>query len=245
MPDGQTFLPASLRPTPQAPHSRTRKPIRWGLQAGAITAFFVGAGILLAGWRLNTVEIKSCPGLPASAVVNLEDLRGSWIPSLDLDEVRQTVENWPGVTGVTVELELPATLRIQAPPDEICASVPMGRTWRGVTCNGALSRRLAEPGFPVLENFDLDESELRSALATGTRLCDGTIGRLLSIRKITPSDYEVTIATRILPETPSIVRVVPQGAPSEQWWHTAALSGQAPSWADLRSDHRIVIRRAG
>ncbi len=245
MPDGQTFLPASLRPTPQAPRSRTRSPIRWWLSAGVITTFCVGAGILLAGWRLNAVEITTCTGLPASAVVNLEDLRGTWIPSLDLDKIRQNVETWPGIAGVAVELKLPATLRIQALPDEICASVQIGRTWRGVTCNGALGRRLAEPNFPTLEHFDLDEVDLRSALSTGTRLCNGTIGRLVSIRKITPSDYEVTIATHILPDTPSIVRVLPQGAPAEQWWHEAALSGRAPAWADLRLDHRIVIRRAG
>lgn len=245
MPDGQTFLPASLRPTPQAPRSRTRSPMRWWLSAGAIVTLCVGAGILLAGWRLNAIEVTTCTGLPASAVANLEDLRGSWIPSLDLDEVRQNVETWPGIDGVAVELKLPATLRIQALPDEICASVQMGRTWRGVTCNGTLGRRLAEPNFPILENFDLGESDLRSALSTGTRLCDGTIGRLLSVRKITPSDYEVTIATHTLPDTPSIVRVLPQGAPSEQWWHETALSGRAPAWADLRLDHRIVIRRAG
>ncbi|MEN8165514.1 MAG: hypothetical protein ABFS37_15400 [Acidobacteriota bacterium] len=108
-----------------------------------------------------------------------------------------------------------------------------------------MSRRLSEPRFPVLENFDLGEVELRSALATGTRLCDGTIGHLVSIRKITPSDYEVTIGDHVHPETPSVVRVLPQGSPSEQWWHRAALNGQAPAWADLRFGNRVVIRRTG
>ncbi len=239
------FLPTSLRPTPQAPRPRTRRPIRWWLQAGTFTAVFIGAGILLAGWRLKAIEVTACPGLPPSTVVNLENLTGRWVPSLDLEEIRKDVERWPGVTGVGVELKLPGTLRIQALPDEICASVPMGRAWRGVTCNGGLSRRLSEPRFPVLESFDLGEAELRSALSTGTRLCDGTTGRLVSIRKITPSDYQVTIEDRVHPETPSVVRVLPQGSPSEQWWHRAALNGQAPAWADLRFGHRVVIRRTG
>ncbi|MEN8165515.1 MAG: hypothetical protein ABFS37_15405, partial [Acidobacteriota bacterium] len=115
------FLPASLRPAPQAPSPRTRRPIRWWLQVGTFTAVFIGAGILLAGWRLTAVEVTSCQGLPPSAVVNLESLTGRWIPSLDLERIRQDVERWPGITGVGVELKLPATLRIQALPDEICA----------------------------------------------------------------------------------------------------------------------------
>jgi len=199
----------------------------------------------LNSWRLEAVDATGCAGLPPSAVVNLEDLCGRWIPTLDLNQVRQNIECWPGVAGVAVELQLPATLRIRALPDEICASIPMGRTWRGITCNGALSRPLVEPQLPLLLNFNGGGAELRSALSTGNRLCKGTTGRLLSIRKITPSDYELTISVGPQSETPSIVKVLPQGTPSEQWWRTAALNGQAPSWADLRFDHHIVIRRTG
>lgn len=241
----RTFLPASLRPAPQTPRPRARRPIKRWIQAIAVTAVCIGAGTLPAGWRLKAVEVTSCPGLPPSAVVSLEDLRGRWIPAVNLDEIRRDVERWPGIAGVAVELKLPATLRVQALPDEICASVPMGRAWRGVTCNGRLSLRLPEPRLPVLENFGLSEAELRSGLSAGARLCDGTTGRLLSIRKITPSDYELTIADGVRPAPPSVVKVAPQGSLSEQWWHRAALTGQAPAWADLRFDQRIVIRRAG
>ncbi len=245
MPNGQTFLPANLRPAPQAPGPTPRRPTRWWLQAITVTAVCICIGILLNGWRLKAVDATGCTGLPASAVVNLEGLRGHWIPMLDLDQVRQDVECWPGVAEVAVELQLPSTLRIRALPDEICASIPMGRTWRGITCNGTLSRSLVEPQLPLLLNFDGSVTELRSALSTGNRLCDGTNGRLLSIRKITPSDYELTISVGADPETPSIVKMAPQGTPSEQWWRTAALNGQAPSWADLRFDHHIVVRRTG
>ena len=245
MPDGQTFLPASLRPAPQAPRARARRPIKWWLQAVIVAVVCIGGGTLLAGWRLETVEVTGCPGLPPSAMVNLEELRGRSIPFLDLEEIRCDVERWPGVSGVAVELKLPSTLRVRALPDEICASVSIGRTWRGITCSGRLSRRLSEPQLPILENFDLGEADLRSALSTGTRLCDGTNGRLLSIRKITPSDYEVTIGSDTSPVIASVVKVLPQGSPSEQWWHRAALRGQAPAWADLRFDRHIVIRRTG
>ena len=245
MPNSRAFLPASLRPAPQAPRATPRRPNRWWLQAITVTAACLAIGVLLNGWRLDAIDTTGCAGLPRSAVVNLEDLRGRWIPTLDLNQVRRDIECWPGVAGVAVELQLPATLRIRALPDEICASIPMGRTWRGVTCNGTLSRALVEPQLPLLLNFDSDGTDLRSALSTGNRVCDGTAGRLLSIRKITPSDYELTISVGAHTETPSVVKVLPQGTPSEQWWHRAALNGQAPAWADLRFDHHIVIRRTG
>lgn len=239
------FLPMNLRPRPQAPRPRTRRLFESWIQAAALTALFLGGAFLLAGWRLEVVQVTSCPGLPPSAQANLEGLAGSWIPSLDLETIRQDVERWPGVAGVAVELKLPSTLRIQALPDEICASVKMGRTWRGVTCNGSISRRLAEPWLPIFENFDLGETELRSALTTGSRLSEGTAGRLVSIRKITPSDYEITFSDSVDTESLSVVRVLPQGTSSELWWKRAALSGHVPAWADLRLGHRIVVRRAG
>ncbi len=245
MPNGQTFLPPSLRPAPQAPRSAPRRLNRRWFRAVAVTAVCIGTATLLNSWRLKAVDATGCAGLPPSAVVNLEDLRGRWIPTLDLNQVRRDVELWPGVAGVAVELKLPATLRIRALPDEICGSIPMGRTWRGITCNGTLSRRLGEPRLPLLLNFDGGGTELRSALSAANRLCDGTAGRLLSIRKITPSDYELTVSVGTHPEIHSIVKVTPQGTPSEQWWRTAALNGQAPAWADLRFDHHVVIRRTG
>lgn len=239
------FLPISLRPSPQAPRPRNRRVLGWWLQATGLTAILLGAAFLLAGWRLEVVEVTGCPGLPPSAQVNLEDLAGSWIPSLDLQAIRQDLERWPGVTGVAVELKLPTTLRVQALPDEICASVQMGRTWRGVTCNGAISRRLSEPWFPILTNFDIGETEFRSALSTGSRLSEGTSGRLVTIRKITPSDFEVTFSDPVHTENHFVVRVLPQGTSAETWWKRAALSGRMPAWADLRLDHRVVVRRTG
>lgn len=245
MSEAQTFLPASLRPAQQAPRKRTRLPVKWWCQFVATALVIFGAGILLSRWRVEVVEITDCPGLPASAVTNLEEIKGFWIPSIDLDKIRHDVEMWPGVAGVAIELKLPSTIRIQALPDEICASIAMGRTWRGINCNGRLSRRLAQPKFPILVNFSFDEAELRSALSAGSRICDGTTGQLKLIRKITPSDFEITIQNEALVGATSIVKVLPQGSPSEQWWRTAALNGQAPAWADLRFDQRIVIRRAG
>ena len=245
MPNGQTFLPPSLRPTPQVQRPAPRRATSWWLRAITVAAVCIGIGTMLNGWRLKAIDATGCAGLPPSAMVNLEELRGRWIPTLNLNQVRQDVECWPGVAGVTVELQLPTTLRIRALADEICASIPMGRTWRGITCNGALSRPLVEPRLPLLLNFDGSGAELRSALSTGKRLSDGTTGHLLAVRKITPSDYELTISVGGHPETPSVVKVKPQGTPSEEWWHRAALNGRAPAWADLRFDHHIVIRRTG
>ena len=245
MREERTFLPASLRPAPQTLRPRGRLLIRSWLKIIATIVVCVGVVSLLAQWRIDVVEVNECTGLPASAAVNLTDLRGRWIPAVDLEKIRQDVERWPGIAGASIELKLPATLRVRALADEICASVPMGRTWRGVTCNGHLSHRLSEPRLPILEGFNSNVADLRSALSTGTRLCDGTTGRLLSVRKITPSDYEVTIGNSSHKGTPSVARVLPQGTPSEQWWRTAVLNGQAPAWADLRLGQRIVIRRVG
>ncbi len=243
---GENFLPLSLRPVPQAaPRASVRRPARVWLRIAAVTAIFIGVGVFLAGWRLEAVEATGCAGLPPSAKLNLEDLRGRWIPALDLDQIRQDFERWPGVAEVTVELQLPETLRVRAIPDEICASIPTGRAWRGITCDGVLSRHLGRPKLPLLLGFDGGEGDFQSALSIGNRLSDDTIGHLLSIRKVTPLDYELTIRLGVPPRTTSIIRVLPQGSRSEQWWRTAAFSGQAPAWADLRFDRQVVIRRLG
>ena len=241
----QRFLPLSLRPIPQAPRSSVNRPAKMWRRIGVVAAISIGVGVILAGWRLESVETTGCTGLPPSATLNLEALRGRWIPTLDLDQIRQDVERWPGVAEVAVELQLPQTLRVRATPDKICASIPMGRAWRGITCDGVLSGHLDRPRPPLLLGFDGGEGDFRSALSIGDRLCDDTVGRLLSIRKVTPSDYELTIRLGVPPRTTSIIKVLPQGSRSEQWWRTAAFNGQAPAWADLRFDRQVVIRRLG
>ncbi len=244
MAENYTFLPANLRPAPQAPRPRVRRPMKAWLKISAVTVICVGTGLPFALWNLKSVEVTGCEGLPDSETLNLKNLSGSWIPAVDLSRVRENVERWPGVEGVSVELKLPATLLVRALPDTICASVPIGAAWRGVTCDGALSHRLTQPHRPVLEGFDLNRVELRLALATGARLCDGTNGLLLGVRKITPSDFEITIGG-VRPEASSIIKVLPRGSSSEQWWRQAAASGRVPAWADLRCDHHVVVRRAG
>lgn len=239
------FLPASFRPAaPTPPPNRRNRIRRWSRGLG-ILALMLGVGWTAAQWKIAAVEVIPCPGFPASEITNLEQLEGLWIGRLDLEAVRETVERWPGIASVAVEFKLPSTLRVEAWPDEICGSVRMGRSWRGVDCHGELSRVLDRAHPPILENFALIGADLRPALATGTRLCQGSPGRVVTIRKITPSAFRLTIQGPISENSSAVVDVLPEGAESEGWWRRAALEGRAPAWADLRFDDHVTIRRRG
>ncbi len=242
MPESGSFLPTNLRPAPRPLPRRRHAPRQW-VRATIVLVLCCTAGLLVSYWRIRAVEATPCAGIPSSVVAGLEEYEGRWIPLVSLDRIRRDIERWPGVASVVVELEPPWTLRIEATADRLCGSVAVGPSWRGVDCRGNLSLRLQEPIPPVLENFELDRNDMISALRAADRFRRSG-AEVAAIRKITPLDFEMTITTA---ETNGVarVRVLPQGTEAERWWIAALTRGDAPAWADLRFDRRVVVRRAG
>ena len=70
--------------------------------------------LALPQWRVAEVQVDGCPKLPVSAVRSLHDLVGQSAISVDLGEIRDRIEIWPGVGGVRVEFALPGTISICA-----------------------------------------------------------------------------------------------------------------------------------
>ena len=235
-----TFLPDSLRPQPKAePRSRLGFRIRLILGLAVL-----GAGVwTAASWHVQEVSVQTCAGIPASVAIDLEGLRGHWVPAIDLRWVRRHFEQWPGVGSVDVELQLPGKLVVRAVAEEVCGSVPVGRGWRAVSCDGRPSRNLGRPHAPVFRGFGADEVQLRRALAVGRRLGGAGEGDVLSVRRVTPVDYEVRLGPQA--GEPVTVRVLPGGSLAETWWKEKFAGGRAPLWADLRFDDRVVVGGLG
>ncbi len=237
-----SFLPDSLRPQPKTPpRSRRGFHLRLGLSLTAIAAVIW----LAASWRLQAVSVRTCPGLPAAVAEDLVDLRGQWVPTVDLQWVRRQAEQWPGIADVDVELQLPGTLVVRAAEEEYCGSIPVGTGWRAVSCDGRPGRRLQGPSPPILEGFGADEVRLRRGLAVGRRFAGGHRGSVLSVREVTPLDLEVRLRSQPGAGDPVTVRVLPGGSPTEAWWLEKRTEGRAPLWADLRFDDRVVVGGLG
>jgi hypothetical protein len=238
----RSFLPDSLRPQPKvAPRSRRGFRIRLGL---GLAAFAAGVW-LVTSWQISDVSVQTCQGMPPSAARDLELLKGNWVPAVDLRWVRRQAEQWPGVGAVDVELRLPGTLSVRAVAEEICGSIPVGRGWRAVSCEGHPGRRLGNAQMPVLIGFGNDEAQLRRGLAVGRRVAGARQEGVLSIRRVAPLDLEVRLDSDFAEGEPVTVRVLPDGSPGEAWWHEERTRGTAPRWADLRFGDRVVVGGLG
>ncbi len=235
-----TFLPDSLRPQPKAePRSRRGFRIRLVPGPGSPRRRRLDRSLVAR----QDVSVQTCAGIPASVAIDLEGLRGHWVPAVDLGWVRRHVEQWPGVGTVDVELQLPGKLVVRAVAEEVCGSVPVGLGWRAVSCDGRPSRRLDRPQAPVFRGFGADEVQLRRALAVGRRFGGAGEGDVLSVRRVTPVDYEVRLGPQA--GEPVTVRVLPGGSLAETWWKQKWAGGRAPLWADLRFDDRVVVGGLG
>ncbi len=229
--DTPRFLPDRLRP--QATRRRSRR----GLMMLSVVPVML---LALPQWRISDVQVDGCPKLPASTVRSLHELVGQPTLDLDLEAVRDRVEVWPGVGDVQVELELPGTLVVRAEAAPVRGSVRVGRSWHGVGRDGDLAGTVDIAVPPVLEAFagDLDR---RRALIVAQRMEEASQARVLSIRRITPADYRVTM----LPagaEEEKVVHVHPRGSLAESAWCAALTRGRVPqAWADLRWADRMVI----
>lgn len=229
---GPRFLPDRLRPKVSRRRSRRRF---------ALFTVFPVALVLLPMWRIGEVRVESCPAVPRSTERSLAEMVGEPTVALDLAEIRDRVEVWPGVGAVEVRLELPTTLVVRAEPAEIAGSVLIGMGWHGVDPTGAYAGTLDFPLCPVLEGFAGSERDQRRALEVVRRLEAASEMSVTVIRKVAPDDYRVDLVSRSSPEA-WVAHVSPEGTASEQAWISAVGGGalSAP-WADLRQPDRMVI----
>jgi hypothetical protein len=196
----------------------------------------------LAFWRVRTVEIVPCPGLPESCCSSLRQLEGTWPCALPMGWIRSRVENWPGVAGVQIRLDLPTTLQIIARGAPVAGSVQVGSGWHGVGSDGRLGRRLDGPHLPVIEGFAHHQGDLRRALAAARRLREATGWTPSRVRRVLPGDLEITLRLPIEDSVTATVHVAPDGSRAERAWCERALQSprSVPRWADLRSDDLMV-----
>ena len=154
------FLPERLRP----PVSRRRS--RRGYALLTVVPVML---MLLPQWRVTEVRVDACSRLPNSAVQSLHQMVGLSAFSVDLAEIKDRVEIWPGIGEVRVEFELPGTISVRAEAARICGSVRMGRGWHGVDVDGEMTGAVSVAVPPLLEGF-LADADRSLGLAAATRL---------------------------------------------------------------------------
>ncbi len=229
----QVFLPQRFRPAPRRPASPRRV---------AVVTVLALAAALVPQWRLTAVEVRPGTPIPGAALTSLAELAGTPMILLDLARVRDLVECWPAVDSSTVSLDLAGTLRVSAGAGSAVASLRRGRAWQAVVGDGRPGHLLTEPTTPVLVDFPPATPELRRGLAVAHRIATASRGTVEQVRRITPTDLEVTVrlATEAAPTV--VVHVHPDGSGSERAWLEALGRPPVPSWADARSEARLVVR---
>ncbi|MEJ2188033.1 MAG: FtsQ-type POTRA domain-containing protein [Acidobacteriota bacterium] len=226
------FLPDRLRP--RGPRKR---PGRRLALLGVVPVMLLA----LPQLRVKEVRVTACPQLPAAAVRSLQEIEGRPALGIDLEAIRDEVEVWPGVGEVSVELQLPGTISVNAAASTICGSVRVGRSWHGVDSQGSLAGVIETPVPPVLRGFNDGAAERLRALGTARRLEDASRGRVREIQWVTPLDFRVVMTAGDNGEQ-KVVHVSPEGTPAEISWCAAVASGSmAAAWADLRCPDRMVI----
>ncbi len=226
------FLPDRLRP--RSPRRRGRSPVVLVLAVAVLP-------LLAPWWRLRKVDVIPCDGLPGSAVSALHDLEGRFALGVDPRQVASELEAWPGVATVDVRLNLPATLVVRATPVLPHGSVVSGRRWRAVAEDGRLAGSLAQPLAPVLKGFPRDARDLRKGLEIARRIGGASGRQVESVRRITPVDYEVRLASE---PAGGVVRiwVGATASAAERYWCRRMANGEdGGGWLDLRRDDRVVV----
>ncbi len=230
--NGRRFLPERLRPT--APSLRRA---RRGLATVAAVPLLVAIAPL---WRIQTVEVVACPGIPVEEVAALEALEGRPALTVRLSDIRERLAHWPGVASVEVSLHLPGRLVVTTRPREVLASTRVDGRWRAVHGDGAIGPDLETPVWPTLEGFLGDEARQR-AIEVVARVEAGCGLKVLTAAWVTPDDLRLELAGAAA-ETAAVVHVRPGGSAAERWWCERSASGELPArWADLRGASRIVL----
>jgi len=231
--EGRPFVPERLRPRPAR-----RRPRHLAMLALVPVLF-----LPLGWWRIDRVEVRSCPAVPREVEVRLAGIVGASPLTLDLRSVQHLVEAWPGVAGVSVAFELPSTLRVEARPSKIVGSMPVGAAWHGIALGGEPAARIHAPVSPVLLGFRASADELGLGLAVAERLEQGSSLPVREVRQVMPGDLEAVLGRTDQP--PIVVRVAAQATPTERDWCAAVAAGAPPAvWTDLRQPHRVIVRRA-
>jgi hypothetical protein len=230
--DVPRFLPDRLRPQTQQGR-RSRR----GLVVLSVVPFMLLAVPL---WRVEHVRVDECPSLPRAAVASLQELVGQPAISLDVCAIKERIEVWPGVGEVRVDFLLPGTVSVRAATAPTLASVRVGRNWHGVDAGGGFTGRLQEPIRPELVGFSASVDRSRG-LEAARRVARATGGSVTTVRRITPSDYQVELAASD-GLAAAVIHVSPSGTAAEASWCAAFAGGAiAQPWADLRWSDRIVV----
>ena len=225
------FLPERLRP----PVSRRRS--RRGYALLTVVPVML---LALPQWRVAEVQVDGCPKLPASAVHSLHDMVGRSAVAVDLEEIKDRIEIWPGVGGVEVEFVLPGTISVRAEAAQTCGSVRVGRSWHGLDVDGGLTGSVSVAVPPLLEGFagDVDRSQ---GLAAAIRLQEAAGGQVQAIRRVTPTDYRVLFVPSGGHEA-AVVFVRQRATAAEKAWCAAVTAGSLTHpWVDLRFTDRMVV----
>lgn len=230
------FLPDRFRP--RVPRRRSRR--RFVLPA----ALLVGSLMLLPLWTVQSVEVHGGDVVPASVTDSLEDLVGHMVPLLELEWLRQVAGAWPAATEVRVHLTLPGTVVVEVFPEPTRGSVAVGSSWHAVAADGRLAGALSEPSSPQLVGFRRP-SDRRLAFTVARRLANASGGEVMDVEQVTPVDYRVGLRFDHQGHT-AAVHVIPEGTPAEEVWCGLVMNESLMvAWADLRWQHRLVMREVG
>lgn len=226
------FLPDSVRP--RAPRRRGRQPLAFLLAAVALP-------LLAPWWRLRTVEVTTCDGLPSSAVSALYGLEGQFALAVDPQRLAAGLEEWPAVAEVDVRLSLPGTLEVRATPVLPHGSVAVGRGFRAVAEDGRLAGPLKGACEPVLEGFPRDPPGLGKGLEIARRLGSTSGLEVRTVRLITPTDYEVRLESGRGGRVFTVWVGAAASAAERYWCRRLAHGDEAVGWVDLRQEDRVVV----
>jgi len=225
------FLPERLRPPVAGRRSR---------RGYALLTVVPVMLLALPQWRVAEVQVDGCPKLPVSAVHSLHELVGESAFAVDLEEIKDRIEIWPGVGGVEVEFELPGTISVRAEAAQTFGSVRVGRSWHGIDVDGGLTGAVAVAVPPLLEGF-VGEVDRSQGLAAAVRLQEAAGGQVQSVRRVTPTDYRVVFVPHGGHEA-TVVYVRPQATIAEKAWCAAVSAGSVTHpWVDLRLTDRMVV----
>ena len=227
------FLPDRFRP--RTPRRRSRR--RYFLAAAVLTLGLLAAPL----WQVQSVEIHGADVVPDSVTASLEGLVGHMVPIIGLDWLRQIAATWPAASEVRVHLELPGTIVVEIFREPPRGSVPVGTGWHAVAMDGRLSGSLGEPLQPELVGFRR-ASDRRLAFSVARRIAEASGGEVMAVHQVTPSDYVVGLWFEE-PDRLTTIHVIPEGTAAEAAWCGQVLGGGVTvEWADLRWQHRMVLR---
>lgn len=233
-PAGSSFLPERLRPRLRLGRRPRRRPATLLVVVPLLLA-------LLPWWRIHAVEVEGLAPVPAAVASQLDEYLGVPALGIDLRQVRDRLEAWPGIDGADVRLELPGRLRVVARPARPAASLQIGRGWHGVALDGTLTGVVAAPVAPELDGFPAEAGTLRTVLVVVRRVQAEARAEVLAVRRVAPDDLELLVRPAAGGE-PLTVVVGREPSGAERYWSARVAAGEPPgAWCDARAEERLVV----